>query len=85
MYPGPPIEANVEDRIVVNVTNLMPNATTVSQGLSAGRRFVLFADKPGTTQIHWHGLYQRGTPYYDGTNGITQVRRVLLRSRSAAR
>ncbi|BGP57007.1 hypothetical protein JCM8202_004558 [Rhodotorula sphaerocarpa] len=50
MYPGPPIEANVEDRIVVNVTNLMPNATT----------------------IHWHGLYQRGTPYYDGTNGITQ-------------
>ncbi|POY75890.1 hypothetical protein BMF94_0973 [Rhodotorula taiwanensis] len=50
MYPGPTIEANVDDRIVVNVTNLLPNATT----------------------IHWHGLYQRGTPWYDGTNAITQ-------------
>ncbi|KWU44544.1 hypothetical protein RHOSPDRAFT_17827 [Rhodotorula sp. JG-1b] len=50
MYPGPTIEVNSDDRIVVNVTNLMPNATA----------------------IHWHGLYQRGTPYYDGTNGVTQ-------------
>ncbi|KAI5474342.1 multicopper oxidase [Pseudohyphozyma bogoriensis] len=50
IYPGPTIEANVGDRIIVNVTNKMPNATA----------------------IHWHGLYQRGTPYYDGTNAITQ-------------
>ncbi|KZT65204.1 multicopper oxidase [Daedalea quercina L-15889] len=50
MYPGPTIEANVDDRIVVNVTNLMPNATA----------------------IHWHGLFQNGTNYYDGTDAITQ-------------
>jgi FtsP/CotA-like multicopper oxidase with cupredoxin domain len=28
-YPGPTIEVNSDDRIVVNVTNLMPNATAV--------------------------------------------------------
>ncbi|GAA5919729.1 hypothetical protein JCM5296_000104 [Sporobolomyces johnsonii] len=50
MFPGPTIEVNSDDRIVVNVTNMMPNATS----------------------IHWHGLYQRGTPYYDGTTGVTQ-------------
>ncbi|KAL8291388.1 hypothetical protein RQP46_002366 [Phenoliferia psychrophenolica] len=49
-YPGPTIEVNVGDRVVVNVTNLMPNSSA----------------------IHWHGLYQRGTPYFDGTNAITQ-------------
>ncbi|KAI0356871.1 hypothetical protein OH77DRAFT_1399973 [Trametes cingulata] len=49
-FPGPTIEANAGDRIVVNVTNKMPNATA----------------------IHWHGLYQRGTNFYDGTAAITQ-------------
>ncbi|KAI0942998.1 hypothetical protein AcV7_002262 [Taiwanofungus camphoratus] len=50
LFPGPTIEANMGDRIVVNVTNNMPNSTA----------------------IHWHGLYQRGTNYYDGTDAITQ-------------
>ncbi|KAM0786984.1 hypothetical protein ACM66B_002402 [Microbotryomycetes sp. NB124-2] len=50
LFPGPTIEVNEDDRIIVNVTNLMTNSTA----------------------IHWHGLYQRGTPYFDGTNGITQ-------------
>ncbi|KAI0325354.1 hypothetical protein GY45DRAFT_1261010 [Cubamyces sp. BRFM 1775] len=49
-FPGPTIEANTGDRIVVNVTNKMPNSTA----------------------IHWHGLFQRGTNYYDGTVAITQ-------------
>ncbi|KAI0752747.1 multicopper oxidase [Daedaleopsis nitida] len=49
-YPGPTIEANAGDRIVVNVTNMMPNSTS----------------------IHWHGLYQRGTNFYDGSMAITQ-------------
>ncbi|KAI1782831.1 multicopper oxidase [Ganoderma leucocontextum] len=49
-FPGPTIEANTGDRIVVNVTNKMSNSTT----------------------IHWHGLYQRGTNYYDGSEAITQ-------------
>ncbi|KAI0705390.1 multicopper oxidase [Earliella scabrosa] len=49
-YPGPTIEANTGDRIVVNVTNRMSNSTS----------------------IHWHGLYQRGTNFYDGSMAITQ-------------
>jgi FtsP/CotA-like multicopper oxidase with cupredoxin domain len=24
------------------------------------------------TSIHWHGMYQRGTPHMDGSRGITQ-------------
>ncbi|EJT99733.1 multicopper oxidase 2A [Dacryopinax primogenitus] len=27
---------------------------------------------PNSTAIHWHGLYQNSTPFYDGTNGISQ-------------
>ncbi|GJJ09696.1 hypothetical protein Clacol_003920 [Clathrus columnatus] len=49
-YPGPTIVANQWDRLVVNVHNNLPNATS----------------------IHWHGLFQNGTNYYDGTAGITQ-------------
>ncbi|KIJ37210.1 multicopper oxidase [Sphaerobolus stellatus SS14] len=49
-YPGPIIEANQYDHIVVNVQNLLPNATT----------------------LHWHGLYQNGTNYYDGNAAITE-------------
>ncbi|EKM55004.1 uncharacterized protein PHACADRAFT_60261, partial [Phanerochaete carnosa HHB-10118-sp] len=50
MYPGPTIEANQGDRIVVNVTNTLENRTS----------------------IHWHGLFQNQTNYYDGTAGITE-------------
>ncbi|KAI0285717.1 multicopper oxidase-domain-containing protein, partial [Russula brevipes] len=50
MYPGPTIEVNQGDRLVVNVKNNLPNATS----------------------IHWHGLFQNGTNWYDGTSGITE-------------
>ncbi|KAJ7626741.1 multi-copper oxidase [Mycena rosella] len=49
--PGPLIEANHNDRIIVHVTNGLP--------------------KEGTS-IHWHGLYQNHTDFYDGTTGVTQ-------------
>ncbi|KAK4900356.1 hypothetical protein LTR27_002581 [Elasticomyces elasticus] len=49
-FPGPVIEVNEGDTIVVNVENQAVNATS----------------------IHWHGIYQRGTPHMDGTVGITQ-------------
>ncbi|KAI0634300.1 multicopper oxidase-domain-containing protein [Trametes polyzona] len=49
-FPGPTIETNTGDRIVVNVTNKLSNATA----------------------IHWHGLFQRNTNFYDGTAAITQ-------------
>ncbi|KIJ37532.1 multicopper oxidase [Sphaerobolus stellatus SS14] len=49
-YPGPTIEANQHDRLVVHVKNNLPE----------------------TTSIHWHGLFQNGTNFYDGTAGITE-------------
>ncbi|KAK4555094.1 hypothetical protein LTR86_007860 [Recurvomyces mirabilis] len=49
-FPGPLIEVNEGDTIVVHVENRAVNATS----------------------IHWHGIYQNGTPHMDGTVGITQ-------------
>lgn len=49
-FPGPLIEANEGDTIVVHVQNQAINATS----------------------IHWHGIYQNGTPHMDGTVGISQ-------------
>ncbi|EMC94331.1 hypothetical protein BAUCODRAFT_46092, partial [Baudoinia panamericana UAMH 10762] len=49
-YPGPLIEVNEGDTIVVHVDNQATNATA----------------------LHWHGIYQNGTPHMDGTVGITQ-------------
>ncbi|KAJ6504465.1 multi-copper oxidase [Mycena vulgaris] len=49
--PGPLIEANHNDRILVYVTNGLPH---------------------DGTSIHWHGLYQNHTNFYDGATGISQ-------------
>lgn len=49
-FPGPLIEVNEGDTIVVHIENRAINATA----------------------IHWHGMYQNGTPYQDGTVGVTQ-------------
>lgn len=48
--PGPTIEANQHDRLIINVTNTLPTRTS----------------------IHWHGLFQNQTNFYDGTTGITE-------------
>ncbi|KAF9931678.1 hypothetical protein FBU30_009739 [Linnemannia zychae] len=50
MFPGPLIEANTGDRIIVKVTNNLTNGTA----------------------IHWHGMFQNGTNWMDGSGGITQ-------------
>lgn len=49
-FPGPLIEVNEGDTVVVSVDNQAVNATS----------------------IHWHGIYQNGTSYMDGTVGVTQ-------------
>ena len=49
-FPGPMIECNEGDTIVVHVQNMAVNATS----------------------FHWHGIYQNGTNWMDGTVGITQ-------------
>lgn len=50
-FPGPLIEANRGDRILVNVTNGLDSEPTA---------------------IHWHGIHQKTTPYFDGTAGVSQ-------------
>jgi len=50
-FPGPVIRLNEGDQLLINVTNALPEPTT----------------------MHWHGLYQNGTNWMDGTSGITQV------------
>ncbi|KAG0369235.1 hypothetical protein BGZ54_010522 [Gamsiella multidivaricata] len=50
MFPGPLVEANTGDRIVVKVTNKLNNGTAV----------------------HWHGMFQNGTNWMDGSTGVTQ-------------
>lgn len=49
-YPGPLIQANKGDRLVINVTNCLGDPAT----------------------IHWHGIFQHGTNWYDGVPGQTQ-------------
>lgn len=60
-FPGPLIEANEGDTIVVHVHN---------EGINA-------------TAIHWHGLYQHGTPYMDGTVGVTQCKSEFMRGKGS--
>lgn len=49
-FPGPLIEVNEGDTLVVHVDNKGANSTS----------------------IHWHGLYQNGSNFMDGTVGVTQ-------------
>ncbi|CAG8444745.1 16862_t:CDS:10, partial [Funneliformis mosseae] len=49
-YPGPTIEVNKGDRIVMNIRN----------------------ELEAPTSIHAHGIFQRGTQWYDGVPGQTQ-------------
>ncbi|KAI1326277.1 putative multicopper oxidase [Xylariaceae sp. FL0255] len=49
-FPGPLIEVNENDRLVVHVENRASNATA----------------------LHWHGIFQNGSPWMDGAVGIAQ-------------
>ncbi|RYR65978.1 hypothetical protein Ahy_A03g011907 isoform B [Arachis hypogaea] len=49
--PGPTIQAEEGDTVVVEVNNSL-----VTENLA----------------IHWHGIRQIGSPWFDGTEGVTQ-------------
>ena len=49
-FPGPMIECNEGDRLVIEIENQSVNATA----------------------FHWHGLFQNGSNWMDGTVGVTQ-------------
>ena len=60
-FPAPLIEANWGDTISVTVHNAISNAN--EDGIPV--------DQEGSA-LHWHGLLQHDTPYYDGVPGIQQ-------------
>ena len=60
-FPGPLIEANWGDTISVTVHNAIETAN--EDGITV--------DQEGTA-LHWHGILQQETPYYDGTPGVQQ-------------
>jgi FtsP/CotA-like multicopper oxidase with cupredoxin domain len=49
-FPGPMIECNEGDTLVIDVDNQSANATS----------------------LHFHGIFQNGTNFMDGTTGVTQ-------------
>ncbi|KAF4628198.1 hypothetical protein G7Y89_g9948 [Cudoniella acicularis] len=49
-FPGPMIECNKGDTIIIDVDNQSVNSTA----------------------LHFHGIYQNGTNWMDGTTGVTQ-------------
>lgn len=79
-FPGPPIEANVGDTLVIKVNNQLAanDSSSFSRwNLAARSRFSSKVNEyypPGTDErvaIHWHGLSMRGTPEQDGAPGFT--------------
>ncbi|KAF8537352.1 Cupredoxin [Trichophaea hybrida] len=61
-YPGPLIEANWGDRLIIHVTNyLTPKLAPKPEKV----------DNRGTT-IHWHGIRQYKTTEADGVSGVSQ-------------
>lgn len=65
-YPGPLIRMNRGDRLLVNVTNQMSNATTVHW-----HGIVSASNSPSILSSDIF-QFQNGTNYMDGTSGITQ-------------
>jgi FtsP/CotA-like multicopper oxidase with cupredoxin domain len=49
-FPGPMIECNEGDTLVIDIDNQSVNSTS----------------------FHFHGIFQNGTNWMDGTNGVTQ-------------
>ena len=69
MYPGPTIEVNQGDRLIVKVQNNLPNSTSIHwHGLV--REIIIFEGLsfPSNAWLE----FQNGTNWYDGTSGITE-------------
>ena len=63
-FPGPTIEANWGDTIVVHVQNNLQN-----NGYTLCLTTLMYS-----TSVHWHGLLQHGTAANDGVPGVTQCK-----------
>lgn len=79
-FPGPAIQANVGDTLVVKVNNQLSaddSSSFAKWNAAARARFSTRVDEyypRGTDErvaIHWHGLAMRGVPEQDGAPGFT--------------
>lgn len=71
-FPGPTIEANVGDTIVVTLRNQISDDFTFRTDLMTSR--FEFVHPPGYDRkviMHWHGLSMRNTQVMDGGGGFT--------------
>jgi FtsP/CotA-like multicopper oxidase with cupredoxin domain len=58
-------------REVIMVNGKIPGPTlSLTLGQTMEVTVVNMLDDPSS--IHWHGIFQQGTPYYDGAAGVTQ-------------
>jgi len=59
-FPGPTIEATIGDTLHVTLINGIRNHSGS------------YSPRSQSTTLHWHGIFQKGTPYQDGPEGVTQ-------------
>ncbi|KAI0269650.1 hypothetical protein BGY98DRAFT_937730 [Russula aff. rugulosa BPL654] len=68
MYPGPTLEVNQGDRLIVKVQNNLPNATSIHwHGLVRETTSL----ESFSILTNWFE-FQNGTNWYDGTSGVTE-------------
>ncbi|CAG8511854.1 13684_t:CDS:10 [Acaulospora colombiana] len=75
-YPGPTLEVNKGDRIVMRVNNQLGEPTGNLQRIFSNVLFVVRVSKRilqiEILAIHAHGMLQRGTPWFDGVPWMAQ-------------
>jgi len=55
-FPGPTIRANINDTLIIRVTNSIRDKDS----------------QTFPTSVHWHGIEMFLNPWYDGPEGVTQ-------------
>lgn len=72
-FPGPSIEANVGDRIIVRVQNnlLHSDKQPERQRYSTMMHKVHHKKADSHVALHWHGVQMHGQPDQDGAHGFT--------------
>lgn len=72
MLPGPVIEANTGDTVIVHVNNYLHEGQGIRKYIFSCKGDVM-PPLSLTSNSDWHGLRQNGTALMDGVPGITQA------------
>ncbi len=71
-FPGPMIEANWGDWIEGKRPNILVHLPYLHNNLGVVELTNNISRPEEGTALHWHGLLQSATPWYDGTPSIQQ-------------